>query len=284
MEGVRTVNRFRVSLLALALGCAGGVVFADLLITRDGATIETAGAWRVEGRRVLFTLPNGTLSSIRTDEIDLDRSALATARAAEAASAEPAAPAAPAASILTLNEDDLAKEVEGEEAEGEKKSEAASPSSPLEVSSWEQMPIQDNEGVQLFGVVKNRGTSHLTAVTVTAVLYGEEGGMLANGDAQLNKTTIAPGETANFRVEFPGLPDFASVKFETAARGFETRKEEGMQEEFDELGAAGEGEPPAEQGAEAADAERDAASEAAAVADYNANLKATGSEPPPVAP
>ena len=76
-------------------------------MTRDGARIETKGAWKVEGRRVLFTLPNGTLSMIRTDEVDLDQSALVTTQAKEA----PAAPV-PAAQekkepVLRLTEKDI---------------------------------------------------------------------------------------------------------------------------------------------------------------------------------
>ena len=56
-----------------------GYIFA-----RDGARLETKGPWKVDGRRVVFQMPNGTLSSVRSDEVDLDRSAAETARAAEA--------------------------------------------------------------------------------------------------------------------------------------------------------------------------------------------------------
>jgi hypothetical protein len=242
LEGVLIVNRACTTVLVAACLLAGGAAFADLLVTKEGATLETQGAWRVDGRRVVFTLPNGTLSSIRTDEVDLDRSALATARAAEAASASPpTAPAAPvAAPILRLSEADLS--TVSDEGEIEIKPAEPAPAeakAPLQVISWEQMPMEGEDGIQLFGTVRNNGTSHMTQVTVTAVLYGEEGGMLANGDAQLNPTTIGPGQSANFRIEFPGLPDFASVKFTAAARGVEALPVEG------EVGAP-ESEPPAE--------------------------------------
>jgi hypothetical protein len=223
------VNRARFARFAAALALAAGAASADLLVTRDGATIETAGPWRVEGRRVIFTGTNGTLSSIRTDEVDLDRSALATARAAESAAgaAEPAAVVTPGAPILRLDEDDLPTVSEEGEPEGKKPEPATEPDTPLRVKSFDQAALPNDDGIQIFGVVENTGRSHLTSVSVTATLYGEEGGMLANGDAQLNQTTIAPGATANFRIEFPGLPDFASVKFNTAARGFETVRPEG---------------------------------------------------------
>ena len=36
---------------------------------------------------------------------------------------------------------------------------------------------------------------------------------------------IQPGKTANFRVAFPGVPDFASVKFDAQGRGYKPRVE-----------------------------------------------------------
>ena len=51
---------------ALAVGFTAGAAHADWLVTRDGARIETKGAWKVDGRRVVFTMPNGTLSALRT--------------------------------------------------------------------------------------------------------------------------------------------------------------------------------------------------------------------------
>jgi hypothetical protein len=58
-----------------------GPLSADVLVTRDGQRIETRGPWEVKGRMVVFTLPNGTLSSIRADEVDLAASREATAEA-----------------------------------------------------------------------------------------------------------------------------------------------------------------------------------------------------------
>ncbi|KAB2962235.1 MAG: hypothetical protein F9K16_09660, partial [Thermoanaerobaculia bacterium] len=70
-------------LAAAALVAAAGPAAADWLVMKDGSRLETRGAWKVDGRRVVFNLPNGTLSAIRADEIDLDASAAATARAVE---------------------------------------------------------------------------------------------------------------------------------------------------------------------------------------------------------
>ena len=58
----------------------GGATFcaADILVTHQGQQIETKGAWTVKGRQVVFTTPEGRLSSIRLSEVDLDASELAT--------------------------------------------------------------------------------------------------------------------------------------------------------------------------------------------------------------
>ncbi len=51
----------------------------DWLVTRDGNTVETKGPWTVKGRMVVFTLPSGTLSSMRLDDLDLPASETLTA-------------------------------------------------------------------------------------------------------------------------------------------------------------------------------------------------------------
>ena len=76
---------------AAALALVAGAARADWIVTTDGARLETKGPWKVDGRRIVFTLPNGTLSAMRADEVDLDQSALVTQQEAEAArrAAEP---------------------------------------------------------------------------------------------------------------------------------------------------------------------------------------------------
>ena len=56
---------------------------ADWLVTRDGTRIETEGLWSMQGKLVVFELPDGTLSSLRLSLVASDR---ATAEA----EAEPA--------------------------------------------------------------------------------------------------------------------------------------------------------------------------------------------------
>src|SRR6476661_7310749 len=81
-------------LMTLAYGISSHApAAADWLVTREGGRIETRGAWKVKNQLVVFTLPNGTLSSLRLSEIDLAASEKATEKAKA-----PPAPSVPAPS------------------------------------------------------------------------------------------------------------------------------------------------------------------------------------------
>ncbi len=73
---------------------------------RDGSRVETKGPYEVKGRRVLFSDPQGRLSSLRLDEVDLE----ASRRLAEAPPpvAAPVAEAKKPVPVLTLTNKDLA--------------------------------------------------------------------------------------------------------------------------------------------------------------------------------
>jgi hypothetical protein len=235
------VNRLAAAasiVLVAGLATAAG---ADVLVTRDGATVETKGPWSVEGRRVIFTQPNGTLSSLPTAELDLDHSAVATARAADAAAraVEPeaqsaAAPLAPPPPpVLRITDQDLAPatpaaEESGAEANVDQESvtEAGPESggaSPLQVISWDRVDLTEGEGVEIFGTIRNNGTTMVAAPSVSVLVYGERGGLLATSDGTVNLPSIPPGKTANFRAPLPGLYDFAAIKFDVGGRGYRDR-------------------------------------------------------------
>lgn len=216
------------------VGClAAGAAHADWLVMRDGARLETKGAWKVDGRRVLFTLPNGALSTIQTEEVDLDQSAVVTTQAKEARQApEPKAPPKKEP-VLRLTEKDIppmtgaALEASGE-ASGTaattsdgKKEEAAA----LEVISWEKTENATGDGLEIFGTIRNASPNIITTPTVLIAIYDADGGLLATNNGDVNSPQIQPGKTANFRVAFPGVPDFAAVKFDAQGRGFKPRVE-----------------------------------------------------------
>ena len=233
---LRDLRKFvlRAALAAgVALGFTAGAARADWLVLRDGARLETKGAWKVDGRRVLFTLPNGMLSTVRTDEVNLDQSALVTTQAREVAAAPAVVVKEKKEPVLRLTEKDIppvgaaalaAAEKEGGAAgkEGEGKDAVTSP---LEVISWEKTENSTGDGLEIFGTIKNGGTNIITTPTLLVAIYDADGGLLASVDGEVNSPQIQPGKTANFRVAIPGVPDFAAVKFDAQGRGYKPRVE-----------------------------------------------------------
>lgn len=213
----------KAGLLALALLVGWGApAAADWLVTRDGARVESKGTWTVKGNQVLFRQPNGTLSALRLSEVDLDASALATAQAKEAALQPPPTPAPHRESILRLTEKDLPP-VDSEEkaaAGTDGKPQEKKAAEALMVSSWDRVDLPNAAGVEIFGTVTNQGTVLVTAGTVAVSLYDEEGGILVTEAAELSNPAVAPGGSATFRIQFPGLVSFATAKFAVASQGY----------------------------------------------------------------
>jgi len=222
------------SLLALAaLLLASGAARADWLLTRDGARVETKGPWKVDGRRVVFTQPDGTLAMLRTEEVDLDGSAAATAEAIRLATTPPAPPAKREPVIRLTEKDIPPMEPSEEEAPASAEGEGGLSSSGLEVISWDKTANATGDGLEIFGTIRNQGADMVTSPTVLVAIYDEEGGLLGTNNGVVNAPSVQPGKTVNFRVAFPGIPDFAAVKFDAQGTGFKVRNpaaEEGAEE------------------------------------------------------
>jgi hypothetical protein len=67
----------------------------------------------------------------------------------------------------------------------------------------------------------------ITSPTVMVAVYDADGGLLATNSGVINSPQISAGKTANFRVTFAGLTDFAAAKFDAQGRGFRQRAEPG---------------------------------------------------------
>jgi len=245
-------HHLRPQLLILAALVAAAPAAADWLVTRDGGRIETKGAWKVAGRQVLFNQPNGTLSSIRLDQVDLDQSATETRRALEAENAPPAAPPKKPEPILRLTDKDLPPVRESEEESAEAGGDKAEKklSSGLEVGSWERATSPGGDGIEIFGSVKNSGTSNVTSPTLMVTLYDSEGRLIATSEGRINAAAVPPGQTANFRAVFPGVDDFAAARFDAQGTPFATRTSDAAEDgEAGEVAPAPEdsGAPPAEE-------------------------------------
>ncbi|MBZ0172008.1 MAG: FxLYD domain-containing protein [Phycisphaerales bacterium] len=223
------------TLLLLTVALMAAPAAGDWLVTRDGSRIETKGAWKVAGRQVVFTQPNGTLSALRLDEVDLDLSAVETQRALVVASTPPP-PVLNREPVLRLTERDLPPVKDEEESVEPKEKEAAGKavSSGLEVASWERATTSAGDGVEIFGTVKNAGTSTVTSPTLMVTLYDAEGRLIATAEGRVNAPAVPRGQTASFRAVFPGVDDFAAARFDAQGTPFATR-EQGQAEEGGEL-------------------------------------------------
>lgn len=224
-------------MLAMA---AGTPARADWLVTKEGGRLEIKGPYRTKGKILVFTLPNGTLSSIRLDEVDLEASRIATEEAVAAAQREAAAAAVEEAekprkkSIISLTDKDFKKTAPpsaGADSDGkgdDKKEATPAPSTgstQVQVVNWERVPQEKvkTDGLEVTGTVRNTSNEKVTDVQVMANLYDEVGTLVGKVSAQLADPALDPGESSGFTVSAPGLFSFSAVRFDIQARGFKAK-------------------------------------------------------------
>lgn len=210
---------------------------ADILVTRDGARVETDGPWKEKGHLVVFTRPDGTLSSLRLSEVDLEASRQATEqarrqaereaaaeKAAEEADEEPGTtreePRRP--SRWSFTDADFSRRrpaapTEDEEEAPATTGEAADDTSPPEVANWERQFDLVDQHVILEGTVANNTNALATAVGLQVSLYDEAGELIESRQAQLDPPILKPGQEASFRTEFPDVFTYNAVRFQTSS-------------------------------------------------------------------
>lgn len=201
---------------------------ADWLVTRQGNRVETKGPWTVRGRLVVFTAANGQLASLRADEVDLAASAIATS---EALAPKDERPKETPRAVLRLTDDDVGHiDPSDLESESETAEPAAdeSPTGPtqspergatqLAVSSWEQ--AEDGSGVTIVGRLANPTDSTATAISMLVVAFDAGGRQIARGNATISTTALPSGQDAEFRISFPEISRFSSLRFQPQATLF----------------------------------------------------------------
>jgi hypothetical protein len=228
------------SIAAITTIAAPAPAAADWLVTSEGARVETHGPWQVKGKLIVFTGADGTLSSLRLSQVDLEASKHATedkqkmveedisvrtperkkpvrsitdkdvGHGGKADSANPADPGAPAAPG--------ARPADGKAGKADAAPAPAAPAlprtSPLTVGPWQKLERREKDGIELFGELKNGGGDIAAQVGLTVSLFDETGKQIASTEAVLTGSAIEPLSTTNFRAIFPGVFTFASAKFE----------------------------------------------------------------------
>lgn len=227
---IRTQTR---SLLGLVLAVAvwvatASVLNAEWLVLRDGSKLELRGTWKVDGKRVVFQLADGTLSSLKLDQVDLEASAKATSAAAAApkveksdrsVKAEPkprrvftdadfSHPAPPSPESVAAA-DGAAEGTADADAKTDKK-----PPQPLEVLVWNQSVDPATGQITITGTLRNAGEDLATAVVVEVQLVDRGGAILTKANANVSTPNVRPGAETEFRVRFPSTPGFESAKFD----------------------------------------------------------------------
>jgi len=193
--------------ILLALVCAApGAARADCLVTKEGGKFETQGTWAVKGKLVVFTLPNGSLSSVRLEKVNLEASRAATEQAKRKAEEPPAEiqiEKPRKKSILTLTDKDFKKTPPGADAAKDAKDAKdgkpvpgteSIPANGIQVLSWNRIPASESkaDGVQLTGKVRNGSGDLATDVVVTANFYDESGTLIAKVPAELSAGNLLP--------------------------------------------------------------------------------------------
>jgi hypothetical protein len=212
----RTAPRRLAALLLPAL-LASLPAGADWLVTRQGGRVETREPWEVKGKLVVFRTLDGTLSSLRLTEVDLEASRKATEEAARARAAAAEAPAKPAKrpSVLVLTDKDV-RHVE-EAPPGEEGAPAAPGEKAVDdltVTNWERSADPAAGHVVITGTLRNAAAgSTATGILLVVSLFDETGRQLGAADAVLTSNALPAGQQSGFRVEFPGVFAFAEVKF-----------------------------------------------------------------------
>jgi hypothetical protein len=224
----------RALVLCLA-GCALGALAAAAapdrhsgwLITRQGDRIATAGAWRQQGKMVVFSRPDGSLASLRLSEVDLEASQAATREAATGGAREnPAPQSRPPVVRLTDGDFRHAAPAEAQAPAPKTGSPAARPASRLMVASWTRTKSPDDGHLVIRGTVRNSSADQAISAEVTAHLLDAHGVSVGSVEALLTSTVVPAGGTIGFVADFPGVFTFTATKFETRSLNLPSRQGE----------------------------------------------------------
>ena len=247
------MSRRQISALVATLALAAGPAAADWLVTRDGARVETQGAYKVKGRQVIFTAMNGTLSSMSTADVDLEASERlmeALRRQAEAPPEEPE----PVESVWTLTDADVPRyrpdePLEDSEAASDFAAAAdaaasapAATADPIRVTGWEEVEDFSIDGIVLAGTLGNESRDMASGLLLSVRVFDSSGELLESRYAEVDSNSIGPGEETQWRVAFPDVLSFASVRFGVqstrfaAGEGADPAEEDDFLTDFDEFG------------------------------------------------
>ena len=209
--------------LGLLITLPGLPAAADWLVTQDGDQVETRGPWEIKGKLVVFTLPNGTLSSMRLSDVDLDASQQLTTAKNTPPSAPVASAPQPREATIVITDSDVAhvgpetlgSAAERQEAGTQARADQAAAASGegLTVTNWNQEFDDAIDGVVLSGTIANQSPNLHTETTLQVMLYNTDGSLAGRAAATLDNTVLQVGQSTSFRAAFAGIVGFDRPEF-----------------------------------------------------------------------
>lgn len=229
--------------IAVATGwLLAGPAASDWLVTNDGEAVETSGEWEIKGKLVVFQTPNGTLSSMRLDQVDLEASEARTQEAKQPKTepVEKVVVKKKATFILTdadvehvdpsqFGPDAEEGAGEGEVEESGQKDEAGRTSLPsqMTVASWDQALNSGTAALEVTGTLRNDSEFFAASITLTVTIFDSDGIELASRSALVGNRALEPGETTPFKATFPGISGVVNAQFESSSFNAIPAKEDG---------------------------------------------------------
>lgn len=212
------------TLLAMLLAAVASPVVADWLVTHDGVQIETRGPWEIQGKVVVFRLPNGTLSSINLSELDLNASDRLTATRSQPEPKPQQRPQTkPRKPAFVITDEDVehvdlgSSRVEGDDpvsvAPAPSAARQETAGGEVAVGRWVSVYDEAIDGFVLSGTLENRDRRGHEKLALQISLVDEGGVPAARAYAALGKNALKSGEKTTFRASFPGVPDFKKAYF-----------------------------------------------------------------------
>jgi hypothetical protein len=208
---------------------------ADWLLFNDGSRLETRGPWEVRGQLVVFTATDGTFSSVRLGDIDIEGSQRLTEEAQRAKTApkpEPAEEATPPReAVFVLTDADVRRGAPPTpDTEPEPESASQDPRQLIVVSDWSRGELFD-DGAAVLGTLANQSEAAAGGVELTVRAVDSQGILLVEQPVTLRKTVLMPGEEIAFEVHLDGVYDFESVDFEVVSVPLALRGQQATPEE-----------------------------------------------------
>jgi len=204
--------------LLTILAATASPAAGDWLLTRAGGRVETRGPWQVKGKLVVFTLADGSLSSLRLADVDLGASGKATGDA-KVQAVKPAAPEPVKKKLAVLTDENFRRPASAAaQPTGETQpSPAVQPdkSGPVTISAWKRVNLPGGDGIAIEGTLHNTTDHVILNASAEVQLLDDSGERMHSAAGVLSSRSIQPRATIDFRAAFPGVFTFGEIKVET---------------------------------------------------------------------